>query len=72
MDVLIEIKASSTLGQDAGFFTSDKDGFNMHFSTFQDVEGKRRIESWHSMQFRNDFTETLQKYGRLPISSYEK
>ena len=70
MEVLIQTQAKINRGQDGAFFSSDIDGFNMHFSTFSNVAGER-IENWHSMQFRTDFIETLKKYGRLPMSSYE-
>ena len=70
MDVLIQIETRSDRGQEGAFFIRERDGFDMHFTTFQNIAGQR-IENWHCMQFRNDFAEVLQKYGRLPISSYE-
>ena len=43
----------------------------MHYVTSCDMVGKKRMENWHYMLFKNDFVETLTKYGRLPIANYK-
>ena len=64
------IAADGDSGSRAAFFLLEsRTTFSMHFATSQQL-GDQRTENWHCMRFREDFTETLRNFGRLPISSY--
>ena len=64
------IAADGDSGSREAFFMLEKGNtFSMHFATSQSAAGQR-TENWHCMRFREDFTETLRSFGRLPISSY--
>ena len=48
---------------------SKLNGFVMHFSTQKATEDLRIQYDWHCISLKQDFMDTLSKFGRLPYSS---
>ena len=72
MQVLVAAPSQNTRSQEAAFFLPEKYGFSMHFSTQEITDVGTRLENWHCMAFREDFINSLQEHGRLPLISYRE
>ena len=69
IEKLIQASSKTGLSQEAAFFLDTEYGFIMHFASQHISAMGKRLQFWHTMAFRQDFIQTLTKYGGLPISS---
>ena len=68
MQKFITSPCNTVRSQQAFFFTKEKYGYSMQFSSKQN-DGTKEYHKWHKLELKNDFIQQLSTYKRLPVDS---
>ena len=68
-ETLIDATSTCAWGQPATFFTREGNGMALHFTIQKRLNDRILRLQWVRMPFKQDFLDTLQTLGRLPVKN---